>query len=116
MLVESCGGTCPVCGFDQLLMRYGSWGYYMFDACAKCGFAYGANLCDDENWGKEVWKLILHYSEDFLKSQGYPVTREGYYLFLIDHPVEQRESFETVFFYKESKEELINKCEIKLEN
>jgi len=40
MLTESYGGKCPICGFDRILMRYGSTGYYQFDACPRCGFAY----------------------------------------------------------------------------
>jgi len=58
MLTEGYGGICPNCGYDRMMYRYGSDGYYQFDACPNCGFAYAQNGEYDE-YGWKVWKAII---------------------------------------------------------
>jgi len=77
MLTEDYNGTCPKCGFDRMLVRYGSEGYYQYDACSKCGFAYGTNHYDGELKDKEVWDGILDYMKGSIQNKGLPLTRGG---------------------------------------
>lgn len=48
MLTETLSGKCPCCGFDKLIQRYGSQGYYQLDGCVSCGFGYGSNGDDHD--------------------------------------------------------------------
>jgi len=57
MLNDSYGGICPNCGYDRMLVRYGSTGYYHFDACPNCGFNYGQWYDQDK---KGRWILKEH--------------------------------------------------------
>lgn len=41
MLTDTYGGVCPNCGYDRMCMRYGSGGYFQYDACPNCAFALG---------------------------------------------------------------------------
>ena len=54
MLTETISGKCPCCGYDKMVQRYGSIGYFQMDACPNCGFAYGTNHYDGEHFGEEV--------------------------------------------------------------
>lgn len=54
MLTETLSGKCPCCGYDKLLQRYGSIGYFQLDGCANCGFAYGTNHHDEQVFGMDA--------------------------------------------------------------
>lgn len=103
MLTEDYNGTCPNCGFDRMLVRYGSQGYYQFDACSKCGFAYGTNHYDGELFGKKVWEGLIHAHKKQLEEKKLPLTREGMhdYIMSMGDPGERMTS---VFLYKTKKE------------
>lgn len=47
MLVETISGRCPICSYNKLFQRYGSFGYFQMDACPSCGFAYGEDRDND---------------------------------------------------------------------
>lgn len=77
MLTESYGGCCPNCGYDRMLVRYGSAGYFVYDACPNCAFVFGTNeaaqedeeLIDDfEFWEGEYQHLKS--SMDDIKEDG----------------------------------------------
>jgi hypothetical protein len=55
MLTETLSGKCPYCGYDKLLQRYGSDGYYQMDGCPNCGFGYGSNHYDEQTFGVGAW-------------------------------------------------------------
>lgn len=102
MLIESWGGKCPVCGFDRILMRYGSTGYYHFDACPRCGFAYGTNRQDIEDIDPmKVWKAILKGERQFLKSKNLPISIDGIYRWVISFTSPPDKDRETIFVYDE---------------
>lgn len=75
---ESVGGKCPVCGYKRMLLRYSSRsnGWYQFDACPNCTFAYATNGFD-EGFGKEVWDNILSYYSETLSSKALPISING---------------------------------------
>jgi len=71
MLTETISGKCPCCGYNKLLQRYGSMGYYQLDGCPKCGFGYGTNHHDEPAFGIEAWLdygihilSMMHLSEN----------------------------------------------------
>lgn len=78
---ESYGGECPNCGYRKIFLRYGSDGNFQFDACPKCGFAYGCNGYDEPMEGADFWENspIIKMFEDMLKRQKLPLTRSGLY-------------------------------------
>lgn len=49
MLTESYGGTCPNCGYDRLMVRYGSSGYAHHDICPNCCFGFCEYSIRSEN-------------------------------------------------------------------
>jgi len=100
-VTETYGGICPMCEYDRMLMRYGSMGWYQFDACPKCGFAYGTNHYDGEDTPEEVWKAVLDANGMILKKLGFPITRQGIFKWIesLDPPI-MRER-ETVFSYSD---------------
>lgn len=55
MLTETLSGKCPCCNYDKLLQRYGSMGYSQLDGCPNCGFGYGTNSYDGDEFGFEAW-------------------------------------------------------------
>jgi len=85
MITETYGGICPKCNYNRMMMRYGSFGYFHYDACPKCGFAYGTNS-EGEYTPEEVWEAILKADEIQLKRLGFPVTRHGLYLWMESLP------------------------------
>jgi len=92
MLVEDYNGTCPKCGFDRMDVRYGSEGYFRYDACSKCGFAYGT-YWSGKNYEKlkqlkdeKCWKIIIENVKETLEKRGLPITREGYHQFILSLP------------------------------
>lgn len=80
MLTETIGGECPACEYNRVLFRFGSWGYYHYVACPKCGFAYGQNP-DEEAYGEEVWEGILYDLKKTLENGGFEVSVKGIYDF-----------------------------------
>ena len=57
---EGYGGTCPNCGYTKMLYRYGSSGWYQFDACPNCGFACGyGDGSKGAEVGWDVWQAVL---------------------------------------------------------
>jgi len=113
MITESYGGKCPVCGFTRILMRYGSFGYYQFDACPRCGFAYGTNHDTENTNAKDVWKAILKADAKLLSDQGFPVTIEGMFEWVnsIVSPPPQTDR-DTVFVYKKEDVEEYKKSKL----
>lgn len=76
MLTEGYCGICPKCGYDRMLVRYGTGGYFMYDACPSCSFAYGAN--DEREFSQpEVWNIIIDVFEPELKEKNLPITVGG---------------------------------------
>lgn len=57
MLTETLSGQCPCCGYDKMIQRYGSDGYYHLDGCLK-------PLSIDENKFKESG-MKANYPNDF---------------------------------------------------
>ena len=102
MLTEDYNGTCPKCNFKRMSVRYGSDGYYQFDACSKCGFAYASNCQDIEEKDEKVWGTILEAEGHILKEKGLPVTREGYHKWIMSLP-KPTENFGSVFVHKDVK-------------
>lgn len=82
MLTETYGGICPNCGYDRMMMRYGSWGNLQLDACPKCGFAYANNGYDPELKGEQVWRAIWEAE----KNIDYEKTLYGTYKWLQSMP------------------------------
>jgi hypothetical protein len=106
MLTDDYNGICPMCHFNRMCVRYGSIGYFQFDACSKCGFAYGTNHYDGEVYNEEVWEVILGAEGDLLVKKGLPRTREGYYQWIMSLPEPSTQlSTGSVFDYSEKKEE-----------
>lgn len=81
MLTETIGGECPACEYNRVLFRFGSEGYYHYVACPKCGFAYGSNRIDDEDYGEDVWKAILSEMDATLKEDNLDLSVAGLYQF-----------------------------------
>jgi len=69
MLTETYGGECPNCGYDRMMMRYGSHGYYMYDACPNCAFAFGTNEVDGEDAHGDFWDIYHFHDGSFLKKR-----------------------------------------------
>lgn len=76
---ESYGGICPNCGYKRMMLRYGSEGTFCYDACPKCGFAYGNNKCDYEEIGEKLWETILLTERQTLQDLGFSIDRQGLY-------------------------------------
>lgn len=100
MLTEGYNGVCSLCGYERMLIRYGSRGWLQYDACPRCKFCYGSN--DVDEWkGKELWKLIIESLKTELKEKALPLTVEGIFQ-LVESLEEPQETFAygTVFDYK----------------
>lgn len=97
MLTDSYGGICPNCGYDRTMVRYGSLGYFQFDACPNCWFAYGHNNHDPEAFDWAVFECILDEMKQTLEENGFPVTVPGLMLYLETLPGIQE--IESVFDY-----------------
>lgn len=102
MITEGYGGTCPYCGYTKTLIRHGSHGWWQFDACPRCGFAYGANGYGDEDWGMDVWTPIIGFWGDMLESKGLEKSITGIFL-MIESWKEQSDDRKQVFQYKDVK-------------
>lgn len=101
VVIETYGGTCPMCKYDRMLMRYGSMGWYQYDACPKCGFAYGTNHYEGEDTPEEVWKAILEADKAYLKELGFPVTRQGIFEWIESLDPPTMRDRDTVFLYSD---------------
>jgi len=100
MLTETFGGECPVCGFDRVMMRFGSTGCYHFDACPKCGFAYGSdNQSFEYKDPLEVWRNMLEAERKFLRGRKLPVSIDGIYQWIMSLPNPDKDGIKTVFVY-----------------
>lgn len=102
MITEDYNGICPKCGFDRMLVRYGSMGWFQFDACTKCGFAYGTNH-HEESTENEVWEMIIHAYKETLIKENYPLTREGLHQWVLSMQ-DPGERMGSVFVYNEVKQ------------
>lgn len=94
---ESIGGECPICGFTRMFMRYGSSGWFQFDACPKCGFAYGEN--DKQFNAKEVWESLIKEHKELLIKNKFPINRRGLYKLVMSFMPPFDTSRKTVFIY-----------------
>lgn len=97
MLTDSYGGICPNCGYDRLLVRYGSQGYFQFDACPNCGFGYGHNSVDPEAHDWDIWETELEMLKPVLEEKGLPVTIQGIMLYI--ETFSDIQEIESVFDY-----------------
>jgi hypothetical protein len=65
MLTEDYCGVCPKCRYDRMWVRYGSEGYFQYDACPNCGFAYGTCFREPDGLTElttaEVWDLLTEH-------------------------------------------------------
>ena len=55
------GGKCQNCGYDRCELRFGTGGWFQFEACPKCGFGFGNSMDDGgvkSYWNKELWDII----------------------------------------------------------
>jgi len=82
VLTDSYGGICPNCGYDRMLVRYGSSGYFQRDACPNCQFAYGHNDYDPEVRGQELWEGEIFEMRSILEERGFPVSVLGILLYI----------------------------------
>ena len=78
-LVEGAvGGKCQCCGFNRCSLRYGSHGYYLYEACPKCGFAFSESTNEHGDtiihWNKVVWDAIEEV-EMFTRKQVYTMNK-----------------------------------------
>jgi hypothetical protein len=101
MIIEGYNGICPKCGFDRMLVRYGSAGWFQYDACTKCGFAYGVNS-EGEYTQDEVWESLIHAHENLFKEKNLPVSREGIHQWILSlpDPGERMKGCGSVFVHK----------------
>jgi len=99
MLTEGYGGICPNCGYDRMLVRYGSQGYFQRDACPNCWFYYGHNNFDPEEVREEAWDGEVGYLKSELEERNLPVSVLGIMLYLETMP--DIEEIEQVFEYNE---------------
>jgi hypothetical protein len=100
MITEDYGGICPNCGYTRMCVRYGTSGWYQFDACPNCGFACGyADGNKDVDFGWDVWKEVL-------KANGWnpiPESMEKYKKHIDSLPQPEPLYSRTVWNYQDSK-------------
>jgi hypothetical protein len=100
MLTDSYGGICPNCGYDRMLVRYGSFGYFQFDACPNCAFAYGHNFHDpEEARDMEILEDEIELLKSELKERNLPISLLGVMLYLETLP--EIKEIDQVFDYSE---------------
>lgn len=97
------GGTCPLCSFDKTFQRHNneaSEGFYRFDACPQCGFAYGTNDVDPPQYNEEVFKFVLQIWSTELRAGSLPQTVDGLLTLAMERPEAQLDrTIPTVFRY-----------------
>lgn len=70
MTTETISGKCPCCGYEKMIMRYGSTGWYLFEGCPNCGFGYGTDHQDKESEHVDAWIAFAgHYIESHSKPE-----------------------------------------------
>jgi len=99
MITEGYGGTCPNCGYTKTLIRYGTHGWWQFDACPKCGFAYGSDGYK-EDWGMDVWTPIIGFWEKILEAKGLEKSITGIFI-MIESWKEDQDERKQVYNYKD---------------
>ena len=55
------GGKCHNCGYDRCELRFGTGGWFQFEACPRCGFGFGNSFDGSgfkSSWNKELWDII----------------------------------------------------------
>lgn len=108
MLTETYGGKCPNCDYDRMLMRYGSFGYFQYDGCQNCGFAFGTSIGYNNeeityrDW--EIWEGELNYLKSSLEEKNLPVSLLGILLYIEDMP-EIKGQVDSVFDYSKWRKE-----------
>lgn len=108
MLTDSYGGTCPNCGYDRTLLRYGSEGYFQFDACPNCAFAYGQwyDKKESDNWEKvegrdaDIWETIFEAERRVIGETF--ADKLLLYLFDMETLPDNQDALESVFDYSKS--------------
>ena len=120
MLTESYGGVCQNCGYDRTLVRYGSDGYFQYDACPNCWFAFGEGYERDAkgNWELQHcrdWEVLegeLRVLKSILMEKGFPVSVLGIMLYLESLPDidEIDQVFDYTKFDWEEKMKMTPKC------
>jgi hypothetical protein len=98
LLNDGYGGICPNCGYDRMLVRYGSFGYFQRDACPNCGFYYGHNNHDPEV-REEGWEDEIQFLKPELEERKLPQSILGVMLYLETLP--DIEEIQQVFDYPE---------------
>lgn len=102
MLTETFGGTCPNCGYDRMMMRYGTHGYFHYDACPNCAFAFGSNQIDtDENFYEGDFWINYPYKRVSSDDVQEIIVEELLYIESLPEPDDEKSS---VFVYDENLE------------
>lgn len=79
---EGYGAVCPECGFNRMLFRYGSIGWWIWDACTRCG--YGVSQNGEGCYGlKELWDSLISIHSVYLTEKNLPHTREGLHMLVM---------------------------------
>lgn len=100
MITEDYGGICPNCGYTRMCVRYGTSGWYQFDACPNCGFACGyADGNEKPDFGWDVWKAVLEV-DNF---KPLPSSMPAFKRFIDSLPTPQTLNSRTVWNYNDSK-------------
>jgi hypothetical protein len=95
---ETYGGNCPNCGYRKIFLRYGSNGIFHFDACPRCGFAYGSDIGQQEMVGEQLWTIIILLHKEELKQRKFSISRKGLFQLTETWNQSEAESF-NVFEY-----------------
>jgi hypothetical protein len=106
---DSFGGHCPNCGYNKIMLRYGSGTYYEFDACPRCGFAFGTNGIDPAREGDNFWTDAIEVHSSYLSVLGFPLTREGIFMWHETLPDANRDDFNVFQYTKEDIERIMHK-------
>jgi len=100
MLIEDLG-TCPNCSYNRSLIRYGSQGYYKFDACPHCTFAFAHNDHDTVEFGQEVWDTIIENYSKILENAGFEKSINGLKLYVETIELDSERTIEHVWVYSQ---------------
>jgi hypothetical protein len=108
---DTYGGKCPNCGYNKIFMRYGSSGIFQYDACPKCGFAYGYNGHDKPLVGKEFWEdsVLFALFKPLLKENKLPISRQGLYRLTLRWGNNLEEPFSVFSYDEEAIKGIMNK-------
>jgi hypothetical protein len=98
----------------MMFLRYGSDGNFEYDACPKCGFAYGTNHYDPAIEGDDFWKegcILIRMFERELKELKLPLTRKGLYRLTLTWSRTDRDEHNVFHYSKESVQRIMRKGE-----